>query len=619
MKNNRLIGFTIVLIVTLLLGCLPVHAAPPHQGRRDLVACTAVDETYLLEDLNTITQTVFVDALTRVDVASIVNRQWRTLRMDNTLRTAIDRAVETVQSNTDLWTTFLSGWSTDKAQELTLSVASAAFDDPAFRTAMNQLSNAVAADIAGQIGEISAESVSAGLYCLQTFISANYSQALLASFDEKVQIATSADGLNTEGLAPSLLNVISQHKSALGGVGVIIAAQITRRLVREVTESIAERVVGRIAGRVLGRIGTTVIPLAGWIIGAGLIAYDIYDSLDGALPQIQESLKAPEVAEAIRSQISETIEPELALELPTVARRIANDLHSQWLSVKRDIRVILEMAAESDAFADVLQQTQSTEDLSRLVAVVGAALPGLGREGVIQAAENGVLSRVIALPGDPSAIIAATGSMENAAAWGDAAGVFLEQVIATELYKHLSPADVDRSLLQGLFSLADNFAIERLALLPIDQIRALLTVAEANLTALVKSLTPEELGWLAETLVKLDQSQRNLLIARLVSQPETLALIKESDLLSALNSTHDFDAAVEFLARPRDVMGLLNDAATVLAGGASVRLFIMKHGWGVTLLIGLTFVLLVLIMLRLIYSLGAWLFAPVTGLLGKGR
>ncbi len=619
MKNIKLTLFSAVLIAAILLSYLPVYAAPSYQGRRDLVACSVVNEVNLLDDLNTITQTVFSDALTRIDMAAVVSRQWQLQNMDGTLHAAVDEAVETVQDNTDLWTTFLSGWSTDKARQLTLAVANAAFADPDFRTAMNQLSSAVAADISARISEFSAESVSAGLYCLQTFIKANYSQALLASFDEQVQLATSDNTLNAEGLAPSLLDVIGQHSTALGGVGVIIAAQITKRIVTNIATRFSQRVAGRIAGRVLGRIGSTVIPLAGWIIGAGLIAYDIYDSLNGALPQIQESLKSPEIATAIRGEITAAIEPELTLELPTVAREIANDLYSQWLNVKRDIRVILEMAAKSDAFADILQQTQTREELTRLVAVVGAALPSLGQDGVIRAAQEGVLARATALAGDPSPIIAATGSLESAVAWGDTAGALLDQVVATELYRNLSPTEVDRSLLEGLLALRDQAAMERLTLLPVEQLRTLLTISTANLAALVKSLTPEQLGWLAETLVRLDQPQRNALIARLVSQPQMLALIQESDLLNALGADADFDAAIAFLAGPRDALGLFNDATTMLSGGASLRLFALKYGWGVTALTGLAFILLALVMLRLIYSLMAWLFAPLTGLMGKGR
>ena len=93
--------------------------------------------------------------------------------------------------------------------------------------------------------------------------------------------------------------VIDRHKSALGGVGVIIATQIAKRIVVELGETIADRVAGDLVVRVLGKAGTTLIPVAGWVVGAGLIVYDLYQSRDGAIPQIQERLKSSEVKSAI--------------------------------------------------------------------------------------------------------------------------------------------------------------------------------------------------------------------------------------------------------------------------------------------------------------------------------
>ncbi len=134
----------------------------------------------------------------------------------------------------------------------------------------------------------SADSVSAALYCLQTFIGHNYSRALVDAFETRVQTATqNATLLDVDTVSPDILAMLGEHQVALGGVGVIIAAQITRKIAVAIAKRISQRVAGRIVGRVLGRAGSTVIPIAGWIIGTGMIVYDLYESRDGALPQIQ--------------------------------------------------------------------------------------------------------------------------------------------------------------------------------------------------------------------------------------------------------------------------------------------------------------------------------------------
>ena len=174
--------------------------------------------------------------------------------MDNAVAAAVDRAVARVQSETDLWNQFLSGWSPDMAQQLTLAVATYTFDDPTFRTKMDELSKGVSEYVAGQLGLASADSASAALYCLQTFIGGNYSQALVNAFEERVQVATSsASLLGANELSPDILQMVGEHQMALGGIGVIIVAQITRKIVTSIAEKISQRVAGKIVGRLLGQ------------------------------------------------------------------------------------------------------------------------------------------------------------------------------------------------------------------------------------------------------------------------------------------------------------------------------------------------------------------------------
>lgn len=620
------------LLLSASLSAAPVQAAPARQGGEPVVTpstpvakgetlagCSEVDETALLDELNTVSQNALAVALAEVDIAAAVDRQWARLNVDTVVEAEVDRAVTRVQSETDLWNTFLSGWSAAKARELTLAVANYAFDSEGFRTSMDALANAVAEDISAQVGVLSAESVSAALYCLQTFIEGNYSQALLASFQDELQAGTAATALESDAYAPGLLSVIDQHRLALGGIGVIIAAQISKRIVVAISKRIATRVAGRITGRVLGRIGTTVIPLAGWLIGAGLIAYDIYDSLDGALPQIQETLKSPEVMEGIRGEIAAAVAPELALELPTIARDIANDLYGQWLDVKRDIRVVLELAAEDAAFAGVLGSMTTDAQLSHLVNIVGAALPALGRAGVLAAAQDGTLERAAALSADVTPILAAGGSLQEAVAWAESAGDLLDEVIAFELYKHKAPGDLTRDQLAQLVALGDRDAVARLALLPAGQLAPLLAVAQPTLVTLAQQLDADDLAWLAETLPTLEAGERNALVARLATDPATLALVQQSNVLAELEPGENLDAALVFLAGPRDAGGLAADVAQVVSGPPTVRHFRIKYGWTTTLLTGLALLLLALVALRIVYGLVLWLLAPMRAVLPRRR
>lgn len=591
----------------------------PSAGSGSLEACSTVDEASIQDELNRVTQAVFADALARVDTQAIVDTQWETLRVDRVVAQVVDKAATDVRNQTDTWNKFLSGWSGAKARELTLDITNRAFGADAFRKAMDDLSAAVATDVAAQMNTLTAESSSAALYCLQTFIKSNYAPALLAVYQTEVSKATADAGVSTSDLPGGLMSVIEAHSGALGGVGVIIATQVARRLLVTMTSEVTDRVAGGLATRLLGRAGSTVIPIAGWVVGAGMIAYDIWNNADGALPQIQETLKCEEVMAGIRGEIADAIRVELGPELPQVARDVANELYSQWAAVKRDIRIVLEMAAENEAFRNVMKDMETPAQLQRLVEVSGALTATSGRGAVLAAAENGALERALSTSADLTPIIDATGSLDTALDWVTAAGDSLPAVVTLEIYKHKSPADLDRATLQRLIAVNNPQAVADLALLPNDQLTTLLALSNESLRELAVALTPEQLGWLAETLKSMPQDGRNALVSRLVSKPELIAVLQQSNLLEELPPGADIDQAVAFMSGRADALGMVNDAVSVATGPATVGMYQGKYGWGTSALVALGGLLIMLIALRLLWAAGAWVLSPVFTIGRLGR
>lgn len=619
MKRLRLF-FCILVLASLLPAAQAAHAAPAAQtAETTLRQCNAVAEETLLDELNAVSQQVFADALKIIDVAAIVAAQWDALKLDAAVDSAVDAGVQQVKNETDYWNRFLSGWSAEMAKELATAVANKAFASPAFHDKLDKLSGAVAAEIGKKVGDLSAESVSAAFYCLQTFIGGNYAQVLKASFEEQLQGSISAQEVQAAGqIDTGILAIIEQHKVALGGVGVIIAAQITRRLLIEVGESIAKRVASRIVGRVLGRVGTELVPIAGWLIGAGLIVYDVYNGRDGALPQIQATLKSSEVKAGIRGEVVASIEPELAMALPEMARAIANDLYSEWRDTKHDIRQVLDLAAENEAFRSLLQGVENTQQLSKLVALVSSTLATQGRPSLESAVTDGSLQRALSLPASAAQLVTAIGTLSEAVTWGDAAGELLDQVVALEIYKHLKPGDLDRAALQQLVDVGDKAAIANLLLLEADVLKPLLDISSASLKTLAAAFTPDQLAWLASTVAGLSAAQRDALLARLVSNPALVGQIQGMNLLGQIGDSDDLDAWLGFLAAPRDLPALAGDVMRLLSRSVSLRLFAAKYGWPTTLGVGLLGLLLILVVIRLIYDLLRWLLAPF-GLWRGGR
>jgi len=616
MKHFSLLSkFFVSCFIFLQISQPIVLLAAPQPQNSSLQECDVITEETLQDELNKVTQDVVEQASASLDVARIVATQWRALEMDTAINREVDAAVERVKSREDYWNKFLSGWSAAKAEELTTAVTTETFNSPLFREKVDDLSRAVAQQIGEEIAVLSAQSVSAAFFCLQTFINGNYSNALVSTFEEEVRLATEEAGVGEDStLDNNLLSVVGQHKTALGGVGVIIVAQVSKRIIIELGETISERIVGRIVGRVLGKAGSTIIPIAGWLIGAGMIAYDVYANRDGAIPQISETLKSEEVKSGIREEIAASIEPELQRALPQIAREISNQLYNEWRDVKRNIRQVLELADEDQAFQAILARLDTPDELSKLVNLVGILLPTVGHDGLLAAVDDGSFDALYQLPDTAMKIVEDSGSIQEALAWADTVGQLLTGVVQYEIYKHQPPDGLEKPLLEKLLALDDEVAIGKLALLAPQTLRTLLELSTANLVTLGNQLTPTDLESLANYMVALNQNQRNQLVARISSQPETVTQLDDVTLRDYLvaNST-DFEQALTFLFSSKEGLAAVNDITAVATGNVPWRLFLYKYGTGQSVLVSGMLIVIALVLLRLLFGAIGWLF-PISGL-----
>jgi hypothetical protein len=621
MKQARWAARTLIwlLVGMLALGGMPVSAAIQPQTTVGTVpvGCESIAPEALRDEMNRVSQAIFADENSALDIGEIVARQWRIVGMDAAIDDAVRDAVVQVRSDTDLWAQFVSGWSPAQAEALTNEVAALAFSSTTFRDAIDKLSVAVGADLAATVATLAAQSATQATLCLQAYVGTRYSEALVAIFTAELQNQT--QGLELASAADAdagIWAVINRHQRALGGVGVIIAAQIARRVMIELGETIAERVAGRLVGRIIGKAGSTIVPVAGWAIGGALIAYDLYSNRDGALPQIEEGLLAPEVKVAIRDEISDVVTTELRLETPQLARKIANDLYTAWLEFQRKYTQVLSWAENDPAFAKLLA---ASDDPAKLATLVDATLAAVGQAGLDAALTDGSMARALELPESSYVILGATASFATLLAWADLAGAALDQVISTELYKYQAPTDLSHDELTAILALDDRAAIGALALLPRTSLVALLGLARDPLRALAQTLGPDDLRWLGDYLTQLSQAQANALVTLLLDEPALMAALKDETVQAQIVRTQEVDATVRFLAAPVTLMGFGEDWLRLVSGQVGLGLFHARYGLGVTALaVGLP----ILLLLALLTSLLRWLLSPITGLLhllGRAR
>jgi len=562
MSMNKIKILTcLFLVLILMLNTVAIQAAPHPQSTDSYSNCTDISEDALRGALNEAAQQIVTNNQPQVDVNAIVQRQWIAQNVDGVMDREVDDAVEKLKNETGLWDKFFSGWSPAKAEELTEQVAAIAFESVAFRTSIDDLANGIADEITAEIAALSAQSVSVTLACLQTFL---------------------------EGI----MSVIQLHQKTLGGIGVIIAAQITKRIVQKIGRSIARRAGGQIAGRVLGKAGSTIIPVVGWVVGTGLIVYDLYESRDGALPNIQESLKGEEVKSSIRDEIAATITPELRRELPQLAREIANELYNEWREFNRKYRQALNLAQESPPFKAILNQV---DDLSSLAELVDIALPLLGRSTFDAAVNDGTLAQVAQLPRSALEILKHTDSLYTVVAWADVAQDKLDAVVNLEVYKHKAPTDFDLPTLNRLLALGDPAIVSKLSLLDNEMTATLLAISTSTLQQLAGLFSADDLSWIARYVQVLDQEQINRLITRLIEEPAAMDLLRNQQAWDALSGSGDIDDAITFLSGANDVPTLVLDAVKRIMGFSDVpfSLFWAKYspqslaGVGIGILAGL--------------------------------
>ena len=611
-----------LMVALLALGWMPVYAAPTPRpvAQSDATGtvpagCETVAPDALRDELNQVSQSIFatsgtgVSATGTLDIEGMVARQWQLVGMDAAIDAAVDDAVVQVRADTDFWGQFLSGWSPAKAEELTQQVVTLAFTSVTFREAVDALSAAVAGDLSQAVATLSAESATQATLCLQSYIGTRYSDALVGVFTRELQAETENLQVGEESTADvGIWSVIDRHKSALGGVGVIIATQIAKRIVVRLGEKIAERVAGRLVGRVLGKAGSTIIPVAGWVIGAGMIAYDLYEGREGALPQIQAGLQSAEVKSAIRTEITDAVATELRLETPQLARDIANDLYATWLDFQRKYTQVLTWAEDDPAFQALLAQT---DDPAKLASLVDITLTALGTEGLQAALADGSMARALDLPESSYVILQPSASFATLFAWVEVAGGALDDVMTLEIYKHKGPTDLSRDNLLALVALGDP-AATKLALLDAGTLQELLKLSRESLVDLTETLSVDDLAWLGGYLAALGQDQANQLVTLLLDDPTLMVQLKNETVQTQVASAQDVNGVLRFLAAPITLMGFGEDLLTLATGRVALGLFHAKYGLWVTILaVGLP----LLMAAAVVQSLLRWLFAPILALL----
>lgn len=587
-------------MILVLVAILPAKTARAQETTPiyTFQECEQIEDARLRDELNAITQSVFKAEQSSLQIAEIVDRKWVDLDVDATVDVAVDSAIERVRGEEDYWNRVLSGWSVEQAEELTTKVANYAFGSQVFRDTVDQLSKEIADDLADEIGVMTAKSASSALLCVQEFIGNTFSQTMISILDEQIKAGIDETAFGS-GVDTNFTDILETRMGSLAGIGIIIGTQIAKRLAQKVAQNIA----GKVVVRILGRVATSVIPLAGWIIGAGLILWDLIESGEGALPQIRESLQGPDVKAEIRAQIAEAVDAEMQATLPELARSVANDVFSEWQDLRLKFPRVLYLARTNSRFQTLLNNSTAAQ-VDKLAELVALADEKLEPEQLARTIDMGQFERIFSLPQSAFDILQVGGDPDLVIAWADLAGEAIVQVVETELYRIASPSEFrDRKTLERVLALQDPAAIQKLmGLNQVDQ-DLLLGLPTEQARSVLMDLSTEDLSWLTIYLAELPLHETNLLVDRILQEPALMSKLRFEDMRQALLESPNIQETLDFLASQEEsavgqVTKVLEDTERVISREVPWQLFWRKYGTLPNMLYLLSSLLILYLLLR---------------------
>lgn len=514
---------SILLVITILWLQLPMHGyAQDITADYTFGDCSTVDQEQLRAEIEQVAHDVLTDESAGININEIVMRQWVGLRVDEAVDREVQRAIDTVYANEGYWSRLWSGWSADKAEQFATQVANDAFGSENFHATINELSTAIALEISREIEADFARAASAAFLCMKAYVGDKYSGTLFSAFENKV--STEVEAVNVQGSAQVDVSALDVHQKALGGVGLIIVTELSRRIAVKLSEKIAERVAGKIIGRIIGRAGSSFIPVAGWVIGLGLIAWDLWEGGKGALPQIQDALQSEEVKAKIRQEVSDSIKDGLPEEVSIVSLEIAVNLVEDWNRFCDNNRAVCTLAADDSTFQDILDYTP-LDQVSKLVSLVNVFIDNIGRTELEKAIDDGQFEKLLPLPEEAFTILARTKSATTTLAWAALAGERLPKVAELAIYTAKTPEDFTPELLRAVLNLEDTATVSKVLPLSNQQVTAVVTFADSNFVRLVNRLSAEELAQLADYLATTTTPPASGLAGELTSGNQTVAAL----------------------------------------------------------------------------------------------
>ncbi|MGL4650796.1 MAG: hypothetical protein ACRC1H_15415 [Caldilineaceae bacterium] len=561
----------LLIVAGLLCALAPqsVRAQTPEPSGYTVGACASVQPEQLRAEIESAAAAAITSS-EAVDIEALVARKWAELDVDSAIDTAVAAATARVQADEGYWSRLLSGWSAGRAEEFAERVAADAFSSDLFNDKIEELSLAIGEEVARAVNAQLAGAASVAFLCLRDYVGEAYTNTLFTVFENTVSQTVAAAGVEFD--ASDLgVNALDTHAMGLAGAGIVVAVEVGRRVSVKLSEKVAQRVAGKVVGRVAGRAGASIIPAIGWIVGVGLIIYDLVEGGRGALPQIEEALTSVEVKDRIRADVVDAVRVGLPEETAIAALETAVTMIEKWDAFCSTYADVCELADDNPSFAHLLNDADVV-DVVRLEQYVDLFLATFGRERLNSAIETGSFDQLVALPQVALQVLRETGSVETTLQWAALAGnERLHDVAALGIHTLASPQTLDAATLDQLVGTADVGLVQQLLLLDSATMTGLLALPPAVMRSLLAALSPAEVARFvqAQRLPAITATPPALVAQAVISGLVTLAELEATPAPPAL-ATAPGVAQAATVAAPlaAATATFVSDGTPVLSAGA---------------------------------------------------
>lgn len=535
--------------------------------RADYEACKAHDEEGFRRAVDAITLAALEKGLAGFDYKASVGDEWRSADVDRVLAAEVDKAIETIRAQTGFGEQISSLFNKETAQRLATDAAERVFRSDPIKKAVETLAAGVGRDVGRRLELAIADASEPAARCVRAFLGPRYG-AMIAGVvggDAARDFALDATKATAE---------VSNAKVAFEGKEGIAGAVIL--IVRRQLANLAARVGQRLVGAVLSRV---VAAVAGGI-GVLLIAKDLWELRQGALPIIAAEMKSAATRDKVQEEIARAIGEQIGDHLREISGRSADRIVEVWQEFRRAHAKVVELAGRDEGFRRFVDSV-SPRNLPRLDEIVGLVLASEGEAGLLRRVADGSLHAAVErLPAPALTIARDTRSLAAALEWATLAGERLPAVVEAELHRRNPPSEFSKASLARLLGLGERTATLRLASLKAGVREPLLELKDRELSGLARALDVTELESLSAYMTRLEPAAGKRLLAAIGAVPARMQVVTPAAVQQAILESRDQSAAVGLLLRGDtlfDVALFAADAQLVADGRISWRVLWARY------------------------------------------